>query len=76
MTIYISVNRHTIAKNRKHGTKEPPLRIAKGRNGKPIYASEVEWSGPARVVYDEENPILKCGARLAIVVEGDVKVVR
>lgn len=76
MTTYISVNRQTIAHNRKHGTDDPPLRIAKGKHGNPVYAREIEIVGPSRVVYDPVKPILKCGARLAIATESEVRVVR
>ena len=76
VTIWINVNKHVIAANAKHGRNDPPIRISKGKTGKPTYAHEVAWDGPSRIVYDAGKPVLKCGARLAIAVEGEVRVVR
>lgn len=73
---YVSINGHTIRRNAKNGTDEPPIRIATRRNDtKPIYAREIEIVGRARLVYQPEAPIMKCGARLVLIAD-DVKVVR
>lgn len=74
---YVSINGHVIRKNSKHGTKEPPIRIAKSLSDKkPTYASSVEITGPSRLIYDPDQKILACGARLVLVCDGDVKAVR
>jgi hypothetical protein len=68
---FVSINGHTI---RKRG--DQPIRIAKSRSDqKPVYANEVEIVGPARLVYDRDNSIMRCGARLVLEC-ADVKVVR
>ncbi len=73
---FVSVNKQTIARNARHGEKNPPIRIARGKSGKPSYAHEIRVSGPCRLVYDSEKPLLKCGARLVLVTDGDVEVIR
>lgn len=75
-TTWINVNKHVIAGNAKHGRNDPPVRVAKGKHGKPVYAHEIEITGPARVVYDAAHPILPCGARLAICTESEVKIIK
>lgn len=68
---YITINGQTI---RKRGDK--PIRIARTPSDQsPVYANEIEIVGPARLVYDPDNRLVRCGARCAIVCE-DVKVVR
>lgn len=57
----VVINRHVIAANRKNGTREPPISVRRGRNGKPTYHHEYENSNPSKLVYDPDNP-LKCGA--------------
>ena len=65
--MYISINGHTIRSNSKNGTKIPPIRIAKKKNdSKPIYASRIKITEPCELIYDSEQHILKCGARLVI----------
>lgn len=76
MTTWINVNKHVIAANAKHGRNDPPIRIAKGKSGKPIYAHEIEIAGPSRLIYDADKPVLKCGARLAIATESEVRILR
>lgn len=76
MTKFVSINGQTIRNNARHGTSEPPIRIARTRSdSKPIYAKEVEITGRARLIYDEDKAIMRCGARLVLVCD-DVKVVR
>ncbi len=49
---YVSINGHTIRANAKHGTDEPPIRIARSRSDrKPIYAHEIALEGPSRLIY-------------------------
>lgn len=75
MTTYITINKHVIAANAKHGGDEPPIRISKGKSGKPVYANRVKINGPSEIIYDPAQPILKCGARVVIATEADVEVV-
>lgn len=73
---YVSINGHTIRRNAVTGSAEPPIRIAKTRSDKaPIYASEVEIVGPARLTYSPAAAIMKCGARLVLQCS-DVRIVR
>jgi len=76
MTKFISINSHAIKSNSRYGLAEPPIRIARTRSDpNPIYASEVEISGSARLIYDPTKAMLRCGARLVLVCD-DVKVIR
>jgi hypothetical protein len=62
--VRVHVNSHTIARNARHGTNDPPIAIRRG--SKPAeYAHEVELVGKARVVYRPNKP-LSCGARMWI----------
>jgi hypothetical protein len=66
---YVSINGHTI---RKRGDK--PIRIARTpSDAKPIYANAIEIIGPARLVYDPDKKLIRCGARLVLEC-ADVKV--
>lgn len=75
---YVSINAQVIRRNATKGTDDPPIRIARLRNDrKPRYAHEVEIDGPSRLVYDKDNRILACGARLVLQTYDDcVKVIR
>ncbi len=75
MPTWIVVNRHRIRANAK-GSSLPPIRITRGKYGKPVYANEIEFDGPTRLVYDANKPVLPCGARLAIATEAKVRIVR
>jgi len=62
----IHINRHKIVKNRKHGTKEAPIAVRRGRSGSAQYGSEanvVDEKGNVIVSfkYTPEKP-LSCGA--------------
>lgn len=73
---YVSINAHTIRSNAKHGTDDPPIRIARTKSdAKPVYAHEIELVGNARLVYDPTKAIMRCGARMVLIAD-DVKVVR
>ena len=65
--IYVSINKHIIAKNARHGTKEPPISIRKTKSGKAKYVQSVKISGPCELIYSPDKPILKCGARLVLI---------
>jgi hypothetical protein len=73
---YISINGQTIRRNAVHGTDDAPIRIARSKSdAKPVYASEIEIIGPARLTYDARKKQLRCGARMVLECD-DVKVVR
>jgi hypothetical protein len=73
--MFVSINGHTIRSNAKHGTTEPPIRIARTKSDtEPRYAREIEIVGPARLVYDPTKAMLRCGARLVLEC-ADVKVI-
>jgi hypothetical protein len=55
--LIVVTNRHIIAKNRKTGSAEPPLRVSHGRHGKPTYHSVVEFSGRGKLIYDPAHPL-------------------
>jgi hypothetical protein len=76
MTTWISINRHTIVGNAKHGRNDPPIRIAKGKHGKPVYAHAVQISGASELIYSPHKPILPCGARLAIRTDAAIVIIR
>ena len=78
MTKWININKHVIGKNAKHGTNEPPIRVAEGKYGKPEYAHglqilDKDGNVVLEMQYDPHGKILPCGARLAI--STDAKVV-
>lgn len=76
MTTYITINKHVIAGNARHGRNEPAVRVARSKSGKPEYCHEVEILGPSRLISGGDKPILKCGARIALATEADVRIVR
>ena len=72
---YIHVNQHKIRSNKKNGTNEPVITIKRGT--KNTYCHEVKILGPSSVVYGgNDKPLLSCGARVVVVTESDVKVIR
>lgn len=76
MTTYLSVNRHTINRNTREGRNDPPIRISRGKYGRPLYGRKVVIDGPSMLLYQSTRPILKCGARLVIATEAPVTVLR
>ncbi len=73
---FVSINAHTIRANAKNGTDDPPIRIARTKSdSKPTYAREIEIIGPAKLVYEADKPLIRCGARMVLVAK-DVKVLR
>jgi hypothetical protein len=74
MTTYININKNVIAANAKHHRNDPPIRISRGKSGKPVYAHEIEIKGSSRLIYSADRPILPCGARRAIATEADVEI--
>ena len=75
MKTYIHVNQHKIRANKKHGTNEPLITVKKGREN--TYCHEVEVLGPSTIMYGgNDKPILSCGARVVIMTESEVKVIK
>lgn len=81
-TTVVNVNKHVIAKNihRAPEDVEPPIRIQKGKSGKPTYGSEVavldaEGNEVARLIYDPHGHLVSCGARLVLVAHHGARVV-
>jgi hypothetical protein len=62
-----------IASNRKTGADDPVLTIKTYKDN--TYAHEIDILGPSRLVYNPDKP-LSCGARVWIVTEAEVKIVR
>jgi len=72
---YIHVNQHVIRSNKKHGKNDPVITIKQGN--KNTYCHEVQIDGPSSVLYGgNDKPLLSCGARVVVVTESDVKVIR
>jgi len=73
---YIHVNQHNIRKNKRQGTADPVITIKQGT--KNTYCNEVKILGESRLVYsgEDERPLLPCGARVVVVTEGPVEVLR
>ena len=75
MKTYIHVNQHKIRANKKHGTNEPVITVKKGREN--TYCHEVEVLGPSTIMYGGTDiAILSCGARVVIMTESEVKVIK
>lgn len=73
---FVSINAHTIRHNAVAGSRDAPIRIATSRHdAKPTYASEIEIIGPAKLVYNPDKAIMKCGARMVLQC-ADVRVIR
>ena len=66
---------HKIRANKKHGLNDPVITVKNGRTN--TYCHEVEILGPSTVIYSgNETTLLACGARVAVVTESPVKIVR
>ena len=75
MKTYIHVNQHKIRANKKHGTNEPVITVKRGKEN--TYCHDVKVLGPSTVVYGgNDKPLLSCGARVVIMTEGEVEVVK
>ena len=75
MKTYIHVNQHKIRANKKHGTNEPVITVKKGSRKYLLSRSEV--LGPSTIMYGgNDKPILSCGARVVIMTESEVKVIK
>ena len=72
---YIHVNQHVIRANKKNGTDDPVITVKQGRTN--TYCSEVKVHGPRTIVYGgNDKPILPCGARVVIVTESEVEIIK
>ena len=72
---YIHVNQHKIRANKKNGTDEPVITVKEGKSN--TYCHEVKMLGESIVKYGgNDKPILSCGARVVIVTEGEVEILR
>ena len=72
---YIHVNQHKIRSNKKHGTDEPVITVKQGK--KNTYCHEVKINGPSTVMYGgNDKPLLSCGARVVIMTEDKVEILR
>ena len=73
MKTIIHVNQHIIRANKKHGTNNPPLTIRTYKET--IHAHEIEVSGKVRFIHSPDKP-LKCGARVWVETEDEIKIIR
>ena len=74
MKTYIHVNQHVIRSNKKNKTSEPVITVKRG--SKNTYCKKVKILGPSEVVYSgNEQTLLPCGARVAVVTESEVEIV-
>jgi hypothetical protein len=69
MKTIIHVHQQVIARNRKHGTNEPPLTVKTYKSRRRAHA--VEILGPCKILHSPHEP-LPCGARVWIETESEV----
>lgn len=84
-TTIVNVNRNTINRNTtkaKAGQTdfEPPVRVSRGKRGKPVYGNAVAIMDErgvevGRFIYDPTGALVACGARLVLVAHYGAKVV-
>ena len=73
MKKYIHVNQHVIRSNKKNGTDDPVITIKEGK--KNTYCRRVRINGPSEVVYSgNDETLLSCGARVAVITESDIEI--
>ena len=75
MKTIVHVNQHKIRSNIHKGEadQEPVLTVKTHKSN--TYAHEVEFTGPARVVYSPNKP-LSCGARVWMETQSPVNIIR
>ena len=72
---YIHVNQHVIRSNKKNNKNDPVITIKQGN--KNIYCHQVEILGNSKIIYSgNDKPILNCGARVVIMTESEVKIIK
>lgn len=72
--IYVVMNRHRIAANRKRSQedREPVVRVTRGKHGKPMYCDEVIFEGSSHLLNGLGSAVLPCGATIALVTTGPI----
>lgn len=78
-TTVVNINRQVIDRNTKHGTNEPPIRVQKGKSGKPEYGHEfavldAQGNEVALFIYRPDGALVACGARLVLIAHHGVRV--
>lgn len=69
------MNQHVIRANKKKNENNPVLTIKEGR--KNTYCYRVKIHGPSEVVYSgNDKTLLPCGARVAVVTESDIEIIK
>lgn len=64
---YIHINKHHILHNIKNpNNTKPVVCIKKGKYKNIHYCNRVEIIGNSEIMYDDNNPLLPCGARVII----------
>jgi len=58
---YVVINRHIIQKNRKTGSRDAPIRVSRGKYGKPEYTSLFSFKDGSQLIYNPDKP-MPCGA--------------
>lgn len=67
-TTYVSVCKNTILSNLKHKKNDPPIRISKGKYGKPVRKHSFQANGKVKIVYSPDKP-MPWGARVYLEIE-------
>lgn len=71
-TLYITVNKHVIARNYKTGANDPPYEIRKSKSDtEPLRVHEAVFKGTIRLVYDPKEPIEQRQAACWVEIELD-----
>lgn len=69
MTTYVSVCKNTILSNLKRKRNDPPIRISRGKHGKPVRKHTFEAKGKVKICYSPTKP-MPWGARVWLEIEG------
>jgi hypothetical protein len=74
---YIHINQHNIRSNKTKGTDLPVITVKRGKTN--TYCNEIDILGPSKIIYSgagcDSDPILRCGARVVLETESDVKII-
>ncbi len=75
--IYIVMNRHKITANRRRPAeeREPTVRVTRGKRGRPLYCDRVEIDGPSELLNGVGEPVMPCGATIAIKTRAPVRLI-
>lgn len=75
MKKYIHVNQHIIRSNKKNDENNHVITIKEG--SKNTYCSRVKILGPSEVVYSgNDKKLLPCGARVAVITESEIEIIK